>query len=77
MTDASERDRIEAIRTDLAAWSAGKPKAVRNAVANLDRWLDEAAIADPDIDYRVNVLACTARAVETLRCATRACPSGR
>ena len=67
---------IAAIRADLAAWSADKPKAVRNALANLDGWLRIASGGGRTAylsDWgTVDVLACTARAVETLRCAVDA-----
>lgn len=60
---------IQSIRADLAAWSAGKPRAVQQAVANLDGWLD-AVLRGPDPEHpQVGIRTCTARAVETLRAA--------
>lgn len=59
---------IAAIRADLARWSAGQPKAVQNAVANLDGWLEAAERVDPHANYDgVVVVDCVKRAVETLR----------
>jgi hypothetical protein len=58
---------IEAIRADLAAWSAGKPKAIQRAAANLDGWLEIASAPETHAGGEVDVLACTERAVETLR----------
>lgn len=65
---------LNRIRADLAAWSERQPKAVQNAVANLDGWLrlatDGGRTAHLSDWGTVDVLACTARAVETLRRAT-------
>lgn len=63
-------EEIEAVRRGLAAWSAGKPKAVHMAARSLDGWLSTCQ-HDPEGKFNgdVNIFACTARAVETLRAA--------
>lgn len=69
---------IESVRAALAAWSAGKPKAVQNAVANLDGWLEAAERVDPHAKYDGVIVAdCVKRAVETLRSAVDDSPQGR
>lgn len=63
---------ISAVRLELSTFAAGKPKAVQRAVANLDGWLIAASSPNKHLyENGVAVLACTARAVETLRDALR------
>lgn len=59
----------ELARRELAAWAPNQPKAVQNAVANLDGWLVAYKAAEDNIDGGVNILACTAAAVERLQAA--------
>lgn len=67
---------IEVIRADLAAWSVGQPRRVRQAARCLDGWLEVCGF-DPQYSGipegmdRAAVLDVTVRAVERLRSAPR------
>lgn len=57
---------IASVRAVLAAWAERKPRGVRRAAANLDRWL-EVATEPPEARVGVDVTDCAKRAVEILR----------